>query len=95
MNHLNSTQKEVLREYINNISNTNNLKEFINNKFVGLKKELKSQIRGVTDKTTMIKLAEVINLIKPIEKNENVKDDDILNLLQYSQLTEELKSLSK
>jgi hypothetical protein len=43
----------------------------------------------------MIKLAEVINLIKPIEKNENVKDDDILNLLQYSQLTEELKSLSK
>jgi len=94
-NNLNSLQKDILREYINNITNTNNLKEFINERFTVIKKELKQQIKTVDNKVTMIKLAEVIKLISPIEKNENVKDDDVLNLLQYSQLTEELKALSK
>jgi len=87
----NTPQKEILREYINNVSNTVHLKEFINLKFVDIKKDLKTLVRTVNDKITIIKLAEVINLIKPIEKNENVKDEDVLNLLQYTQLVEELK----
>ncbi len=88
---LSVNQKEILREYINNITNTNNLKEYINNKFVDFKKELKKLFETVSDKTTVIKLNEVIKIIRPISKIENVKDDDVLNLLQYSYLIEELK----
>jgi hypothetical protein len=91
---LDNTQKEILREYINNISNTNNLKEYINIKFDSFKKELKPLIQRVDDEVTKIKLMEVLKLIKPIEKNETVKDDDVLNLLQYSQLINELKMKS-
>lgn len=87
----NQVQKEIIREYINNISNTNNLKEFINLKFIDIKKDLKQQLKKIDDRTTLIKLNEVINLIKPIEKNEKVKDDDVLNLLNYSSLLEETK----
>lgn len=88
---LSIVQKDILREYINNISNTNNLKEYINEKFVFFKKELKGLLKEVEDKTVVIKLAEVIKLIKPIEKTDSVKDEDVLNLLHYSQLITELK----
>lgn len=84
-------QKDILREYINNISNTNLLKEYINVKFEEFKKDLKQEIKKVDDKTTAIKLVEVLKLIKPIEKTENVQDEDVLNLLNYSQLIHELK----
>ena len=87
---LDDFQKEILREYINNISNTNLLKEYINEKFAILKKQLKNEIKNIEDKTVAIKLNEVISIIKPIGKNENVKDDDVLNLLQYSELAKEL-----
>ncbi len=92
---LSLTQKEILREYINNITNTNNLKDYINGKFASIKKELKLLYTNVDDKTTFIKLHEVLTLIKPIEKTENVKDDDVLNLLQYSELISELKKIKK
>ena len=34
-------------------------------------------------------LQEVINLIKPIGKHESVSDDDVVNLLNYSELVKE------
>lgn len=91
---LSSPQKDILKEYINNISTTSNLKEYINGKFENIKKELKPLVKTVKDKTVLIKLMEVINLIKPIGKNEIVKDEDVVNLLQYTSLLEELKQTS-
>lgn len=90
---LDNFQKEILREYINNISNTNLLKEYINIKFDVIKKELKELVKTIDDKTIIIKLNEVISIIKPIGKIENVKDDDVLNLLQYSELIKEIKEI--
>lgn len=90
---LDDFQKEILREYINNISNNIALKEYVNITFNTLKKNLKGLTNNVEDKTTLIKINEVISIIKPIGKNENVKDDDVLNLLQYSELYKELKEL--
>ncbi len=90
---LNSNQKDVLKEYINNISNTNNLKEYINNKNILVKKELTKLSKKVKDQVVNIKLNEVISLIKPIEKTTNVKDEDIIGLLQYLQLAKELQAV--
>ena len=86
-------QKEVLKEYINNISNTVKLREFINVKFSLVKKELKELIKKVDEPTTQIKLKEVINLIQPIEKTQNVKDENLVSLLQYYQLVNEIKNI--
>jgi hypothetical protein len=58
-----------------------------------LVEELTKLIPTVTDKTIQIKLAEVITFLKPIEKNQNVKDDNIISLLQYHQLVNEIKSV--
>ena len=45
-----------------------------------------------TDKTTQIKINEVVNMVKPIEKTQNVKDENLVSLLQYYQLIDELKA---
>ena len=84
-------QKSILKEYINNISNTIKLKEFVDNHYISIKKELKTLSKSVSDQTIQIKLNEIINLIKPLDKNQNVKDDDLTSLLQYHQLIAELK----
>lgn len=87
-------QKQILSEYINNISNnTIKLKDFVNEMSLKVRGELKGMIRRIDDKSTQIKLNEVIELIQPLGKNDTVKDESILNLLQYYELADELKNV--
>ena len=90
---LSDTQKNVLKEFINNITNTTKLRDFVNSNFTTIAKELTQIIPTVTDKTTQIKLSEVVTLLKPLDKTQNVKDENIISLLQYHQLIEELKAV--
>ena len=87
---LNKGQKEVLKEFMNSIDNTPRLKEIYNNKINEVKKVLKLQARKVKDDATKIKLLEVVNLLKEIDKGTRISNDDLINLLQYFELTEEL-----
>jgi hypothetical protein len=89
---MSNTQKSVLKEYINNISNTVKLREFVNNHFAVIRAELNKLNQTVTDKTVQIKINEVVNILKPLDKNQNVKDDNIIALLQFHQLISELKA---
>ncbi len=81
-----------MKEFINNISNTTKLRDFVNTNFNTITEEIKKLIPSVADKTTQIKLAEVVTLLHPLDKTQNVKDENIVSLLQYYQLIEELKS---
>ena len=92
-NNMSDIQKSVLKEYINNISNTVKLREFVNESFLLIKAELMKLNKIVTDKTTQIKINEVVNILKPLDKNQNVKDDNIIALLQFHQLIAELKTI--
>ena len=86
-------QRDVLKTYINKISNTVSLRDYVNESFIQIKKSLVILNAKVTDQRTSIKLKELQSIIKPIDKNESVKDDDILNLLQFHELIHEIKSL--
>lgn len=90
---LSNKQKLVLKEFINNIANPEHLKVYINENLDKVKKELVDLTKQVNDKTTQIKLNEVITLIKPISAKSSVKDDHLVTLLQYQQLVEEIKKL--
>ena len=57
-----------------------------------LKDEIKKLSKS-TDKVTQIKLNEVASLIKPLCKKSSVHDDNVINLLNYYELVNELKSL--
>jgi len=91
---LSERQKLVLKEFINNISNPEHLKTFINENLNKVKTELITLVKQVDDKTTEIKLNEVITLIKPISAKSSVKDEHLVALLQYQQLAEEIKRVN-
>ena len=86
-------QKTVLKEYINNISNTVKLREFVNSSYTAIKTQIAQLSKTVADKTIQIKLNEVATFLKPLDKNQSVKDDNIIALLQFHQLIDELKSV--
>ena len=91
---LSEEQKNLLKEYINNISDTKQLRVYLNTKFEEVKTDLKTLLESVTDKVTQIKLREAIKLIKPIGSNESVKDESLIGLMEYYQLVEELKAIN-
>jgi hypothetical protein len=90
---LSDRQKLTLKEFINNITNTTKLREFVNKNFGVITDEINTLIPSITDKTTQIKLSEVVTLLKPLDKTQSVKDENIISLLQYYQLIEEIKSV--
>jgi hypothetical protein len=87
---LNDNQKTVLKEFINSVDSTPKLKEFYNTKINEIKNELTSLASKVTDKVVKIKLNEVNNMLLPLGKVAKVGNDDLVNLLQYYELLEEL-----
>jgi len=88
---LNDNQRILLKEYVYNISNSPKLKRFINEEINKVKSEIKKLSKS-TDKVTQIKLNEVESLIKPLCKKSSVHDDNVINLLNYYELVNELKS---
>ena len=87
---LNDNQKQVLKEFINSVDSTPKLKSFYNDKIQEIKSELTRMAKKVTDKVVKIKLEEVNNILSPLGKTAPVGNDDLVNLLQYYALLEEL-----
>jgi len=90
---LNLNQKLVLKEFINSVDNTPKLKEFYNTKINDIKRNIIVLAEKVTDKATQIKLKELPNLLVELNKNQQVDNEEVLNLLQYYELLEELNNI--
>jgi uncharacterized coiled-coil DUF342 family protein len=89
---LHDSQKEVLRQYINSVDSTPVLREFYNTEVSKIKTQLNELNSNVTDKAVQIKINEVISLIEELDKKANVTSENIVNILQYLELVEELKA---
>jgi len=87
---LNDNQKLVLKEFINSVDSTPKLKEFYNTKVGEIKEELNKISKKVTDKAIQIKLNEVTNLLPLLGKTSRIDNNNLVNLLQYYELLEEL-----
>jgi hypothetical protein len=90
---LNESQKNLLRQYINNVSDSSELRDFLTLESAHVRKALRSLTAKVSDKVTKIKLTEVTNLLKQIESTKSVKDSHVLNLLRYHELIKELNKI--
>jgi len=90
---LSQTQKKLLKEYINNISNTNSLKEFVETETIKVKSKLQSFLPKVSDKVTKIKLQEAINQAETLMKGRIVEDKQVVTLMRYYQLVKELENV--
>ena len=86
---LSESQKLILKNYINNIDNSDTLRKFVVSEVAKLRRELK--LIKISDKVTKIKLNETVNLISELTKNKVINENQILALLRYHQLLEELR----
>lgn len=90
----NPQQKLILKEYINSVDNTSKLRDFYNLQLVEIKSNLTKVNKKVKDEVTKIKVNEIITLINEVDKTYKVKNEDIINLLQYCELLNELKKIN-
>ena len=91
---LNDNQKLVLKEFINSVDSTPKLRDFYNTKVGEIKEQLTKLSKKVTEKAVQIKLTEVNKMISPLDKTSKVGNDDLVNLLQYFALLEELEKVN-
>ena len=91
---LSEQQKGLLRKYINNISNTNQLKEFVEKESIKVKKQLQSFLPNIDDEVTSIKLKEAIKQSDKLLKGRIVEDNQVITLMRYYQLLKELKDVT-
>lgn len=92
---LSESQKSLLKEYINNVSNSNSFGEFINEEITKVVNELKPLLKKVNDKVVKIKLSEAINQATNFTTKSVVKDKQVVALMRYYELIKELKDVTK
>ena len=92
---LTSEQKKVLKEYISNISNTNDFNAFVKNQLPILENRLNKKIKKVKDKILKIKLHEAVNCIGKfcLTEGKVTEDNSIVQLLRYYELDKELNKI--
>lgn len=90
---LTEKQRGILREYINSADNSEKLKNFVIRECNLLEKTIKSV--KITDKVTKIKVNEVTKLISKLKSAKVITESQILSLLRYTELSDELKRVFK
>lgn len=92
---LSAPQKHILREYINNVTNSEKLKKYILKETSSLKSNLLKLKSKVSSKVVRIKINEVAKLLESLNKKHNIEDKDVLTILRYHELVNELKNIGK
>ena len=91
---LSLNQKLILREYINSVDNNPRLKEFYTDKINEIKTDLRNLNKRTQNKVTKIKIEEIISVIQTPAKNAKITDNDLVDLLQYCDLVNELETVN-
>ena len=90
---LSSLQKKMLREYINNVTNSVKLRKYVLTEIKNLRTNIKSLRSSIPSKVIRIKLNEVNNLLLTLGKKHLIEDKDVLTMLRYYELVNELKKV--
>ena len=88
---LSSEQKDVLKEYINSVDSTPDLRNFYNSKIKDLKNRLSEESKNIKDKATKIKINEVSKFLVELNKTDKVGDNNLVDLLRFYELIQEIK----
>jgi hypothetical protein len=92
---LDDKQKGLLKEYINNISNTTKFKDYISSEIPKIVSELKKINSKINDTVTKIKLSETISVLEKMKIVKNVNDNQVSAIMLSYELIKELKGKAK
>lgn len=86
-------QKNILKEFITSVNSTTRLRNLVNEELTKISTIVKKLSSKVKDEVVKIKLDEVAKAIVPVSSKDKVSDTHLVNLMQYYDLVNELKSL--
>ena len=89
---LDSKQKNLLKEYINNMSNTSKFKDYLSVELPKIAAELQSIKSKIADKVTTIKLTETISVLEKMKIGKTISDNQVSSIMLSYELIKELKS---
>lgn len=92
---LGEREKNLLREYINNVSDSPKMKTYMNSELTKVKITLSKKINKIHDSATKIKLNEVFNIIDTIVSKKNFNESTLLTVLHIYKLEDEIKTITK
>lgn len=87
-------QKNILREYMENVSNTNNFKGFMKEEAARIKTVLSKKARFIKDTALKIKVTEVIGLLDQYQDLKTIDENHISSLLRYYTLINDLSGVT-
>ncbi len=90
---LSSKQKIILKEFINSLDSTPQLKNFYNKKINEIKQDILTEVNNVKDKAVQIKLQEVLKYLVELDKTDKITSDHLVDLLQYYDLISEIQNV--
>jgi hypothetical protein len=90
---LDNKQKEILSQYINHISNSTKLKEYVDKQALNAKVILTKLIPKIKEGKLKIKLEYALNEMENKFKGNIANDDMVLNLMRYYQIIKNLKTI--
>tara|TARA_R110002051_G_scaffold314692_1_gene392064 strand:+ start:589 stop:1452 length:864 start_codon:yes stop_codon:yes gene_type:complete len=88
---LNLKQVGLLKQYINNISDTKSLMEYVNKEAKSSRANILTFANRINDRITSIKLKEVSNQLKKIEKAKTIKESYLTTMMNVFELMAECK----
>jgi len=86
-------QKNILKEFITSVNSQKRLRNVINEELLKIATAVGKLSTKVKDEVIKIKLDEVSKSIKALKKTDKITDNHLVNLMQYYDLVNELKSL--
>ncbi len=89
---LNESQRDLLKAYINNISNTSTLKDFMAEEITKLKNEILKIHPKIDDKVVSIKLKECLNVLKKLNKGNVVNEEQLITMMRFYSLLDEINA---
>jgi len=86
-------QKNILKEFITSVNSKKRLHNIVNEELKKINSQVKKLTSKVTDEVVKIKLEEVARSIKAVKNTEKIDDTHLVNLMQFYDLVNELKTL--
>ena len=92
---LDENQKHILNKYITHVNDSESLKQYFEKIIPSIKKQLKEQVKQITDSATKIKVDKLSEMLCNVETIKTIKESHVLTILRYYDLINELKKANK
>lgn len=90
---LSEAQKNLLKQYITHVNDTDSLKSYIKAEIPKIKRQLKEHVAKTADDVARIKIENLAEMLCNVENMKVIKESHVLSLLRYFDLVDELNRI--